>query len=167
MSDQDKTKKPKKEKTKKEKITGWIATGVLLLIILIIGFSCGDNKGDEVVEDTTENEVIEEVIEEPTESTTTTTDDYRSNTQEESDYSSGSAWLAVENYGKELYPYGFKLDYWDTLAEEDRGNDEYFLKGYCTITNEYNASADYTFEATVVGSGYGDWNYTVTNFMVY
>lgn len=65
----------------------------------------------------------------------------------------GSAWIAVENYGEDQYPYGFELHYLaGKLAEEAEDDNTWFLKAECTVTNEYGAEADMTCEAEVTGT---------------
>ncbi len=72
---------------------------------------------------------------------------------------------AVENYGEQLYPYGFTFHYlMGMIAQEKLSDGSWFLKAECTITNMYGADYDSVCEATVVGSGE---NWTVTDFYVY
>lgn len=63
------------------------------------------------------------------------------------------AWQAVEAYGENEYPYGFKLHYVSgKLAETPLDESTWSLKGACTVTNEANAKQDLTCEATVMGT---------------
>ena len=77
-----------------------------------------------------------------------------------------TAMVAVENYGNEMYPYGFKL-HWitGTLAEDAVDENTWFFKVKCDVTNEYGTKAkDLTCEAYVTGTASSP---TVTEFSVY
>ena len=64
-----------------------------------------------------------------------------------------ACWIAAENYGEELYPYGFELHYFlGKIAEEMQDDTSWFLKAECTVTNEYGAEVDGTCEAVVGGT---------------
>lgn len=77
-----------------------------------------------------------------------------------------SAWVAVENYGKQQYAYGFKLHYYtgrlgETVADENT----WFLKAYCDVKNEYGAWAkQLVCEAYVTGTSD---NPRIVSFYVY
>ena len=63
------------------------------------------------------------------------------------------AWVALENYGKQLYPYGFTAHYlFGPYVEEVYDNDTWYLRTSCTIKNEYNAKGEFTVEAKVTGT---------------
>lgn len=65
----------------------------------------------------------------------------------------GTAWITAENYGEELYPYGFELHYlMGVIAQEAEDENTWFLKAECTVTNEYGAEMDATCEAKVTGT---------------
>ena len=65
----------------------------------------------------------------------------------------GTAWITAENYGEELYPYGFELHYlMGVIAEEAEDENTWFLKAECTVTNQYGAEMDATCEAKVTGT---------------
>ncbi len=70
----------------------------------------------------------------------------------ESKLSGSSAWSAATEYGKEVYPYGFKVDYYDGYTQEPKDENTWFLKGTAKVTNEYNAKTEITFEAYVAGT---------------
>lgn len=82
----------------------------------------------------------------------------------ESKLSSSWAWSAATEYGKEVYPYGFKVDYYDGYTQEPKDEDTWFLKGTAKVTNEYNAKMEITFEAYVTGT---NENPEVIEFNVY
>ena len=65
-----------------------------------------------------------------------------------------NAWTAVKSYGKQQYPYGFKLhDIMGVLAETAQDENTWFLKATCDVTNEYGAKAkDLVCEAEVAGT---------------
>lgn len=63
------------------------------------------------------------------------------------------AWTAAAEYGKNEYPYGFKLHYIKgKLAEKAVDENTWFLKATCTVTNGYNASMEMECEAKVTGT---------------
>lgn len=78
---------------------------------------------------------------------------------------------AVKDYGKTVYPYGFKLHNWiGVLNVEQNSDGSWFLKITCDVTNEYGATArDLTCEATIRAIGdskdYRGWS--VESFNVY
>lgn len=75
------------------------------------------------------------------------------------------AWQAVEQRGKEEYPYGFELNYIrKKLASEARDENTWFLKSYVTITNVYGAEYETICEATVTGT---NENPEITYFYIY
>lgn len=48
--------------------------------------------------------------------------------------STGSAWVAVENYGEAIYPYGFELHYFlGKIAEDMDDENTWFLKATCDV----------------------------------
>ena len=62
-------------------------------------------------------------------------------------------WVAAEDYGEEMYPYGFELHYiMGKIAEELYDDNTWFLKAECTITNEYNAEYESVCEIKVTGT---------------
>lgn len=64
------------------------------------------------------------------------------------------AWTAAEQYGKEQYPYGFKLkNSMGMIAEEPYDENTWFLKATCDVTNVYGAKEkNLTCEALVTGT---------------
>lgn len=67
--------------------------------------------------------------------------------------SPSSCWVAAENYGEEMYPYGFELHYFmGKIAEEPYDDNTWFLKAECTITNEYNTEYESVCEIKVTGT---------------
>lgn len=66
--------------------------------------------------------------------------------------SSSNAWNAATAYGKQLYPYGFKVKSFDGFTEKAKDENTWFLKGTAEITNEYNAKMKIEFEAYVTGT---------------
>lgn len=77
----------------------------------------------------------------------------------------GQAWQAADDYGKSLYPYGFKLHYlMEQLAQEAQDENTWFLKAECDVTNEYGAEAKMTCEAYVTGTNDAP---VVSNFTIY
>ncbi len=76
------------------------------------------------------------------------------------------AWYAVEDYGIDKYPYGFKLHYLKgKLAETAEDDSTWFLKAYCDVTNEYGVKEKkLNCEARVTGTRD---NPKVIYFMVY
>lgn len=71
---------------------------------------------------------------------------------------------AVSAYGKEAYPYGFKLKRSDTTTSAQDEN-TWFVKGLCNITNAFKAKEkNVTFECKVTGT---NENPVVSDFMVY
>lgn len=75
------------------------------------------------------------------------------------------AWGSVEVYGKNQYPYGFKLHLLTgMLAERPEDDNTWFLKCKCTIENAYGNKMDATCEAKVTGT---TDNPVVTYFVVY
>lgn len=78
---------------------------------------------------------------------------------------SASAWSAMREYGKNSFPYGFKLhNISSKLAERPDDENTWFLKAKCTITNQYNAKYSTVCEAKVTGT---TDNPKVTYFYVY
>lgn len=79
--------------------------------------------------------------------------------------SPSNCWVAAENYGEEMYPYGFELHYFiGKIAEEPYDDNTWFLKAECTVTNEYNAEYEGTCEVKVTGTTDAP---QVTEFTVY
>lgn len=77
----------------------------------------------------------------------------------------GYAWVAVKNYGKSMYPYGFKLhSILGRIAEEPKDENTWFLKATCDVTNIYGAKGKFTCEAEVTGT---TENPEVISFVVY
>lgn len=77
----------------------------------------------------------------------------------------GYAWVAVENYGESMYPYGFKLhSILGRIAEEPKDENTWFLKATCDVTNIYGAKGEFTCEAEVTGT---TENPEVISFIVY
>lgn len=75
------------------------------------------------------------------------------------------AWQAVDRYGEQMYPYGFKLHYIAGKLAEEKQGDRYFLKATCDVKNEFGTWAKgLDCEAYVSGSG---TNWTVDSFNVY
>lgn len=75
------------------------------------------------------------------------------------------AWEAAQNYGKQQYPYGFKLHYLvGRLAESPADDNTWFLKATCTVENQYGNKYDATCEAKVTGTSD---NPRVISFNVY
>ena len=63
------------------------------------------------------------------------------------------AWAAVELYGKNEYPYGFKLKYvMGQLAETAEDDSTWFLKAECEVTNEFGTKGKFVCEARVTGT---------------
>lgn len=78
---------------------------------------------------------------------------------------SSYAWQAASNYGKNEYPFGFKLHYIKgKLAQEAVDENTWYLKATCTVTNGYNASMEMECEAKVTGT---NDNPEVIEFNVY
>lgn len=77
-----------------------------------------------------------------------------------------AAIAAMEMYGKEMYPYGFKLHtVMGKLAEEHEEDGSWFFKFTCDVTNEYGETLkDLNCEAQIAGT---DSNPVVTYFEVY
>lgn len=66
---------------------------------------------------------------------------------------SSYAWQAASDYGKNEYPFGFKLHYIKgKLAQEAVDENTWYLKATCTVTNGYNASMEMECEAKVTGT---------------
>lgn len=82
----------------------------------------------------------------------------------ESKLDTTTAWNAVTAYGKTVYPYGFKIDYYSGYTAEPKDENTWFLKATAKVTNEYNAKMDIVFEAYVTGS---NDNPEVTEFNIY
>jgi len=75
------------------------------------------------------------------------------------------AWTAAQEYGKEQYPYGFKLHYiMGKLAQEPVDENIWFLKATCTVENAYGNKIDMNCEAQVTGTTN---NPVVVDFKVY
>lgn len=83
-----------------------------------------------------------------------------------SDYFVSDAWAAMERYGDQLYPYGFKLNMiTGMLAEDQIDENTWFLKSYCQIKNEYG-----TWLKNQNAEAYVTWNgstWVVDSFYVY
>lgn len=78
---------------------------------------------------------------------------------------SSYAWQAASDYGKNEYPFGFKLHYIKgKLAQEAVDENTWYLKATCTVTNGYNASMEMECEAKVTGT---NDNPEVIEFNVY
>lgn len=78
-----------------------------------------------------------------------------------------NACQAVEEYGKEQYPFGFKLHYMKDLQEYQmvgENNDTWRIQCGVTITNAYGASYDATCQAEITGSNEAP---EVTDFVVF
>ena len=74
---------------------------------------------------------------------------------------------AVEEYGKEQYPFGFKLHYMKDLQGYQmvgENNDTWRIQCGVTITNAYGASYDATCQAEITGSNEAP---EVTGFVVF
>lgn len=84
----------------------------------------------------------------------------------ESNLSSGHAWTAVQKYGEDVYPYGFKAHFlMNEIAAEPEDESTWFLKTTCDVTNEFGAEATgLTLEAKVTGT---NDNPQVVEFNVY
>lgn len=77
----------------------------------------------------------------------------------------GNAMMAVENYGKGMYPYGFKLHSIAGVVNKEAVGDEWHFKVTCDVTNALGAKAkDLMCEAVVTGT---DAAPSVTYFVVY
>ena len=75
------------------------------------------------------------------------------------------AWQAVEQYGKNQFPYGFKLHYLtEQYAETARDENTWFLKAGCDVNNAYGAKARMVCEALVSGTNDDP---IITSFYVY
>lgn len=67
--------------------------------------------------------------------------------------SAAAAWVAFSEYGKEMYPYGFKLHYIrEKIGEEAYDENTWSLKAKATITNAFGAKYDTVVEAKVTGT---------------
>lgn len=78
-----------------------------------------------------------------------------------------NACQAVEKYGKEQYPFGFKLHYMKDLQGYQmvgENNDTWRIQCGVTITNAYGASYDATCQAEITGSNEAP---EVTDFVVF
>lgn len=78
-----------------------------------------------------------------------------------------NACQAVEEYGKEQYPFGFKLHYMKDLQGYQmvgENNDTWRIQCGVTITNAYGASYDATCQAEITGSNEAP---EVTDFVVF
>lgn len=78
-----------------------------------------------------------------------------------------NACQAVEKYGKEQYPFGFKLHYMKDLQGYQmvgENNDTWRIQCGVTITNAYGASYDTTCQAEITGSNEAP---EVTDFVVF
>ena len=78
-----------------------------------------------------------------------------------------NACQAVEEYGKEQYPFGFKLHYMKDLQGYQmvgENNDTWRIQCGVTITNAYGASYDATCQAEITGSNDAP---EVTDFVVF
>lgn len=78
-----------------------------------------------------------------------------------------NACQAVEKYGKEQYPFGFKLHYLKDLQGYQmvgENNDTWRIQCGVTITNAYGASYDATCQAEITGSNEAP---EVTDFVVF
>lgn len=78
-----------------------------------------------------------------------------------------NACQAVEEYGKEQYPFGFKLHYMKDLQGYQmvgENNDTWRIQCGVTITNAYGASYDATCQAEITGSNKAP---EVTDFVVF
>lgn len=78
-----------------------------------------------------------------------------------------NACQAVEKYGKEQYPFGFKLHYMKDLQGYQmvgENNDTWRIQCGVTITNAYGASYDATCQAEITGSNDAP---EVTDFVVF
>lgn len=77
-----------------------------------------------------------------------------------------AAIAAMEMYGEEMYPYGFKLHtVMGKLAEEHEEDGSWFFKFTCDVTNEFGETLkDLNCEAQIAGT---DSNPVVTYFEVY
>ena len=66
---------------------------------------------------------------------------------------STAAWQCVERYGKNVYPYGFKLHYLvGRLNEEAVDENTWFLRAECTIENAFGNKRKGICDATVTGT---------------
>lgn len=85
------------------------------------------------------------------------------------EFQAGAAWGAIEEVGKEEFPYGFEIKWFSgVIAVDPVGENSYFMKAYCEVTNAFGATAkDQVVEATVTGTGENIYNYTVEGFTVY
>lgn len=78
---------------------------------------------------------------------------------------SGHAMIAVENYGKGVYPYGFKLHSIAGVVNQEAVGEEWHIKVTCDVTNALGAKAkDLMCEAVVTGTNEAP---SVTYFVVY
>ena len=76
----------------------------------------------------------------------------------------GHAVVALEDYGKQQYLYGFELhQFFGVILKEGRA-DGWHLKMTCDVTNMYGAEAEMTCEAVVDGTNEAP---QVTSFLVY
>ena len=74
---------------------------------------------------------------------------------------------SLEKYGKEQYPFGFKLHYMKDLQGYQmvgENNDTWRIQCGVTITNAYGASYDATCQAEITGSNEAP---EVTDFVVF
>lgn len=94
---------------------------------------------------------------------------YDPNRPKEPEFEVGAAIGALDNAGKELYPYGFEVKtFTGMIAVEERGPNSFWMKYYCEATNEFGATEDGLIcEGIVTGTGTDPNAYTVENFTVY
>ena len=72
---------------------------------------------------------------------------------------------AFDNYGKKMYPYGFKSHWFlNSIASEQRDDGSWFFKVGVTVTNAFNVKQETVAEGIVSGT---DDNPNVESFLIY